>query len=157
MVERLTKERRSWNMSRIGGKNTKPELIVRSVLHKMGYRFRLHRKDLPGNPDIVLPRYNTIIFVHGCFWHQHPGCKLAYEVKHKSDNAKRKWWREKLEGNVARDKRNIKALKQLGMNVGIVWECQTHDRRKLALKLQKIIHKSKAYQEHIYAEACRLK
>ncbi|MBU1162905.1 MAG: DNA mismatch endonuclease Vsr, partial [Proteobacteria bacterium] len=77
----ISKEKRSWNMSRIRGKDTKPEIIVRSMLHRMGYRFRLHRKDLPGKPDIVLPKYKTVIFVHGCFWHRHKGCKYAYTPK----------------------------------------------------------------------------
>jgi len=80
-MDNLTKEKRSWNMSRIKGKDTKPELYVRSILHSLGYRFRLHRKDLPGKPDIVLPKYQTVIFVHGCFWHRHQGCKLAYNPK----------------------------------------------------------------------------
>ena len=75
MVDKLTKERRSWNMSRIRSKDTKPELIVRSLLHRMGFRFRVNRKDLPGKPDIVLPKYKIVIFVHGCFWHRHEGCK----------------------------------------------------------------------------------
>jgi DNA mismatch endonuclease (patch repair protein) len=75
MKDRLSKEKRSWNMSRIKGKNTKPEIALRSILHRMGYRFRLHAKNLPGRPDIVLPKYKTVIFVHGCFWHRHRGCK----------------------------------------------------------------------------------
>ncbi|MFC1893606.1 very short patch repair endonuclease [Chloroflexota bacterium] len=80
-MDKITQEKRSWNMSRVRSKNTKPELLVRSSLHKMGYRFRLHVKQLPGNPDVVLPRYRAVIFVHGCFWHQHPGCKKSTHPK----------------------------------------------------------------------------
>ena len=95
MVDNLTQEKRSWNMSRIKDKNTKPELVVRSILHRMGYRFRLHRKDLPGKPDIVLPKYKTVIFVHGCFWHRHKGCKYAYQPKSRVD-----FWQKKFKGNI---------------------------------------------------------
>ena len=101
MTDILSKERRSWNMSRIRGSDTKPELLVRSLLHRMGYRFRLHRKDLPGRPDIVLPKYRTVIFVHGCFWHRHKGCKYAYTPKSRTD-----FWQNKFQGTVERDKRN---------------------------------------------------
>src|SRR5437588_4872801 len=86
-IDRLTKERRSWNMSRIRGKNTNPEKIVRSLLHRMGYRFRLHGRRLPGRPDIVLPKYRTVIFVHGCFWHRHKGCKNCT-----TPTRRREWW-----------------------------------------------------------------
>ena len=85
MVDILTKEKRSWNMSRIKGKNTKPELLLRSLLHRNGFRFRLHDKKLPGKPDIVLPRYKTVIFVNGCFWHRHSGCKYAYTPKSRQE------------------------------------------------------------------------
>ena len=81
MIDKISTERRSWNMSRIRSRDTKPELAVRSVIHRSGYRFRLHRNDLPGKPDIVLPRFKTVIFVHGCFWHRHPRCRFAYEPK----------------------------------------------------------------------------
>jgi DNA mismatch endonuclease, patch repair protein len=133
MVDRISPEQRSWNMSRIKGKNTKPELIVRSHLHKMGFRFRLHRKDLPGKPDIVLPKYKTVIFVHGCFWHRHKNCKYAYNPK-----SRKKFWREKFEGNVERDKRNRKELSSLDWKAAVFWECQIADH----VKLQHLIRKS---------------
>lgn len=106
-------------MSRIQGKNTKPERVVRSLLHRMGYRFRLHRKDLPGKPDIVLPKYRTAIFVNGCFWHRHEGCKSAYTPKTRKD-----FWSKKFAGNVERDSVNQEKLRQLGWNVICVWECE---------------------------------
>lgn len=99
MTDVFTPEKRSDVMSRIKGRNTKPELVVRSLLHRMGYRFRLHRTDLPGKPDIVLPRYRTVIFVHGCFWHRHKGCRLAYTPKSRME-----FWSTKFESNMIRDK-----------------------------------------------------
>lgn len=119
MVDAHTKEQRSFNMSRIRGKDTKPELVVRSFVHRLGYRFRLHCKDLPGKPDIVLPCHKKIIFVHGCFWHMHT-CK-----KGKSTPATRaKFWQDKRTGNKEREKRNIRELKKAGWDVLVVWECQ---------------------------------
>lgn len=109
---------RSRMMAGIRGKDTKPEMIVRRALHKAGYRFRLHRKDLPGKPDIVLPRYRTAIFVHGCFWHGHD-CKHFKWPKTRPD-----FWREKIEKNVERDRRAIAELERLGWNVKVIWECQ---------------------------------
>ena len=106
-------------MSRIRSKDTKPELIVRSFLHRMGYRFRLHRKDLPGIPDIVLPRYKSVILVHGCFWHRHPGCKYAYSPK--SNVAK---WNKKFEDNIQRDIQVKEELKVLGWTIITIWECE---------------------------------
>ena len=107
-------------MGRIRSRNTKPELIVRSLLHRMGYRFRLHDRKLPGCPDIVLPKYKTVIFVHGCFWHRHKGCKRGTIPTHR-----REWWLTKLNGNAERDKRHRRALKKLGWKAIVVWECQT--------------------------------
>ncbi|MDR1895311.1 MAG: very short patch repair endonuclease [Prevotellaceae bacterium] len=115
----LTPEQRRYNMSRIHSKDTKPELIVRKWLWHQGYRYRLHRKDLPGKPDIVLPKYNAVIFVHGCFWHRH-NCKYA-----SSPVTRKEFWEEKLNGNVERDKRNIQALIKLNWRVLVVWECET--------------------------------
>lgn len=132
-MDRLSKEHRSWNMSRIRGKDTKPELIVRSVLHRMGYRFRVHVKGLPGTPDIVLPKYRTVIFVHGCFWHRHTACKNAYEPKGRSH-----FWSEKLKANVRRDERNEKALRKLGWYVTVIWECQLTSPRQIARRLRAI-------------------
>ena len=117
-------------MSRIRGKDTKPELRVRSQLHRMGYRFRLHRKDLPGRPDIVLPKYDTVIFVHGCFWHRHKGCRFAYTPK-----TRVAFWETKFEQNVRRDRRNDAALRKRGWRIIRIWECRTGDPQKLQQKL----------------------
>lgn len=118
-MDKLTKDHRSWNMSRIKSCNTKPELTVRSILHGMGYRFRLHRKDLPGKPDIVLPKYKVVIFVHGCFWHRHKGCKYAYNPKSRID-----FWQKKFRSNVERDLKAINELIEMGWRVLIIWECK---------------------------------
>lgn len=115
----VSKEKRSRMMSGIKGKNTKPELLLRSALHKLGFRFRIQRKDLPGKPDIVLPKYKTIIFIHGCFWHRHLGCKYAYTPKSNIE-----FWTSKLEGNVIRDRLTEKALEEMGWRILIVWECE---------------------------------
>jgi len=125
-------------MSRIRGKDTKPEIIVRSMLHRMGYRFRLHRKDLPGKPDIVLPKYNTVIFVHGCFWHRHKGCKYAYTPK-----SRVKFWEDKFAGTVKRDKQHLKQLKENDWKVFIVWECETKDMDRLKKIIDKILQEIK--------------
>ena len=131
MTDILTKEKRSWNMSRIRNKNTRPEIVVRSLLHCIGYRFRLHRKDLPGNPDIVLPKYKTIIFVHGCFWHRHKNCKYAYTPKSRVD-----FWQKKFLGNIERDCKHKKELKKLGWKVLVIWECETTDALILSKRLK---------------------
>lgn len=134
MADSLTPERRSWNMSRISAKNTKPEIAVRSLLHRRGFRFSLNRKDLPGKPDIVLPKYKTVVFVHGCFWHRHKGCSDATTPKTRTE-----FWQNKFDGNVARDKRNVKALKKSGWKVLIVWECDLKKPDHLADRLQRQI------------------
>lgn len=118
----VSAEQRSVIMSRIRGQNTKPELIVRRLAHRLGYRFRLHRRDLPGTPDLVFPGRRKVLFVHGCFWHRHSGCRFAYQPK---SNVSR--WKAKFEGNVARDIRVRKALEQAGWSVLTVWECETRD------------------------------
>lgn len=115
----LNRDKRSWNMSRIKSTNTKPELIVRSMLHKLGYRFRLKSKILPGKPDIILPKYKSVIFVHGCFWHRHKNCKYAYNPK-----SNKKFWDTKFQNNVKRDTFVKKAIKELGWKVIVIWECQ---------------------------------
>ncbi|MDP9440574.1 MAG: very short patch repair endonuclease [Actinomycetota bacterium] len=121
-------------MSRVRSKNTKPELAVRSALHALGYRFRLHRKDLPGKPDVVLPKHRAAVFVHGCFWHQHPGCAKATLPKNNAE-----FWREKLEGNVARDARNRERLRKLGWRPIVVWECEVkRDLKKVAGELDSV-------------------
>ncbi|MEX0608148.1 MAG: DNA mismatch endonuclease Vsr [Balneolaceae bacterium] len=112
-------ETRSYNMSQIKGKDTKPEMLVRKFLHANGFRYRLHVKELPGKPDLVLPKYNSVIFVHGCFWHAHEGCKYF-----KIPESRTEFWKEKLFGNKERDEKHIQALKELGWNVIVVWECE---------------------------------
>ena len=107
-------------MSRIRGKNTVPEKQVRSALHRAGYRFRLHSKQLPGRPDVVLPKYCTVVFVHGCFWHRHKGCRYAYTPK-----SRVAFWKAKFDSNVERDRRNVRELRRLGWKVVKVWECET--------------------------------
>ena len=122
-------------MSAIKSRNTKPELIVRRLLHALGYRFRLHRKELPGCPDIVLPRYRTVVFVNGCFWHQHVGCKFATTPSTRSE-----FWRTKLLRNVERDRQNAAQLAGLGWQVIVVWECELRLIDELATRLRKNIH-----------------
>ena len=117
-MDTISKNRRSWNMSRIRSKNTKPELIVRSFLHGMGYRFRLHRKDLPGIPDIVLPKHKTVILVHGCFWHRHSGCNYAYSPKSNVDK-----WNKKFTENMLRDAKVADEIRRLGWQSITIWEC----------------------------------
>lgn len=119
MVDILTKEKRSWNMSRITGRNTKPEILLRSLLHREGFRFRLHDKRLPGKPDIVLPRHRTVIFVNGCFWHRHNNCEYAYTPK-----SRQEFWLNKFQGTVQRDQEKQKMLADLGWQVLVVWECE---------------------------------
>lgn len=118
MADVHTKKQRSYNMSRIRSKNTKPEMIVRSWLHKQGYRFSLHDKKLPGKPDIVLKKYKTVIFVHGCFWHGHKNCKL-----YKPPKTRAIWWNNKITGNQKRNKKYIRDLKRNNWKVIVLWEC----------------------------------
>jgi len=112
-------EVRSYNMSQIQAKDTKPEMMVRKFLHSNGFRYRLHVKDLPGKPDLVLPKYNSVIFVHGCFWHAHEDCKYFKIPKTRAE-----WWKKKLYGNKERDEQNIEKLEEEGWNVIVVWECE---------------------------------
>ncbi len=118
MPDLLTPERRSWNMSRIKGKNTGPEVLLRSLLHREGYRFRLHDAKLPGRPDIILPRHRAVIFVHGCFWHRHKGCRFATMPGTRQD-----FWQDKFDHTVERDRRKQHELELLGWRVLTVWEC----------------------------------
>lgn len=128
MADKLTSQQRSYLMSRVKGKNTKIEKRVRSLLHRSGYRFRLHRRDLPGSPDIVLPKYKIVIFVHGCFWHHHKDCKKAGLPKRNVD-----FWREKMIKNVERDERKKKELDRLGWKVVILWQCHIENRDETEL------------------------
>jgi len=120
-------------MSRIAAKHTSPELRVRRMAHSMGLRFRLHRKDLPGNPDIVFPGRRVAIFVHGCFWHQHGGCPKASLPKTRTE-----FWQTKFDANVARDERSIGALTEAGWKVAVVWECETKRSETLSARLRAI-------------------
>jgi len=133
-MDRLSTEQRSWNMSRIRSRNTGPERAVRSLLHRMGYRFRLHRRDLPGCPDIVLPRYRAVVLVHGCFWHRHEHCRFAYTPKSRA-----RFWKEKFRRNVARDNEVREELSSLGWRVLVVWECETGDTDILAERLRNFL------------------
>lgn len=117
-------------MSRVRHSGTKPEQVVRSTLHLMGFRFRLNQKDLPGTPDIVLPKHQTVISVHGCFWHRHPNCNKATTPKQNAD-----FWKGKFEKNIARDSQKIDDLKALGWHVIVVWECEITGPEKLIDKL----------------------
>ena len=122
-MDNISPEHRSWNMSRIKSKDTTPERIVRSFLHHNGFRFRLHVKELPGRPDIVLPKYKTVIEVRGCFWHRHSNCKYAYVPKIRID-----FWQKKFEENIRRDMKNQQLLQKAGFNVLIIWECEVSEK-----------------------------
>ena len=126
MPDNMTPEGRSERMSRVRNKDTKPEKFVRSLLHRMGYRFRLHVKTLPGKPDIVLPRHKKVIFVHGCFWHRHGICRPLSIPENNSE-----FWAEKFAGNVRRDVEKISSLKSAGWDVLVVWECEVRNRDAL--------------------------
>jgi len=119
MPDVFSPEERSRIMARVRGVNTNPEKVVRSLVHRMGYRFRLHVKELPGKPDIALPRHKKVIFVHGCFWHQHKGCKQAERPTSNTD-----YWNKKLDRNIIRDGDNIEKLEYLGWKVLVIWECE---------------------------------
>lgn len=129
-MDRLSPSRRSWNMAQIRARDTTPELAVRSALHRLGLRFRLRSYGLPGRPDVVLVRRRVAVFVHGCFWHRHKGCRLAYSPKSNTE-----FWFRKFEDNVSRDMRNRRALQRLAWRVVVVWECQSTDPIALARRL----------------------
>lgn len=115
----MSKEQRKRCMSKIKSKDTKPEMLVRRFLFSHGFRFRLHRKDLPGNPDIVLPKYKTVIFINGCFWHGHKDCKFA-----SIPETNRDFWLTKISGNIIRDNESVERLKQSGWKVIVIWQCE---------------------------------
>ncbi len=119
MPDTISKERRSWNMSRIKGKDTSPEVSVRSYLFSQGFRFRKNVSSLPGRPDIVLPKYRTVIFINGCFWHHHEGCRFATVPKTRTD-----FWNNKFNTNIANDIKNKAKLEELGWEVITIWECE---------------------------------
>lgn len=118
MADVHNKDTRSYNMSRIRSTNTKPEMLVRKFLHAQGFRYKLHDKTLPGKPDLVLPKYKTVIFIHGCFWHGHKGCKYYVVPKTRTD-----WWLQKINGNIINDIKSVKVLKKDGWKIITVWEC----------------------------------
>ena len=129
-----TREHRSQVMSRVRSKNTGPEMRVRSVMHRAGYRFRLHVDKLQGKPDIVLPRHRMAMFVNGCFWHRHPDCRRATTPKTNMD-----YWQRKFSGNVARDESARQALEEDGWEVLVIWECQTENKEMLATLLNSVL------------------
>lgn len=121
-------------MSRVGGKDTKPELAVRSIIHRMGYRFRLHGSDLPGRPDVILPRHRKVVFIHGCFWHGHKRCPRAARP-----SSNRVFWDRKLDSNTLRDAGNLRRLRSLGWKPLVVWQCEMQNPSKLVVKLQRFL------------------
>jgi DNA mismatch endonuclease (patch repair protein) len=129
---------RSENMRRIRSKGMLPELAIRSLVHRMGYRFRLHRKDLPGKPDLVFVSRRKVIFVHGCFWHSHQGCKMAHKPKTNAD-----YWGPKLKRNQVRDARNIKALHAAGWKPLVIWECELKDATSMRKVLQRFLGRTR--------------
>jgi len=133
MVDMLTPSRRSWLMSQVKSKNSLAELKVRRLVHSLGMRFRLHQKSLPGTPDLVLASRRTVIFVNGCFWHRHPGCRKASIPRTRPE-----FWIEKFERNVARDRANRAKLVSLKWKVLVIWECETKDDQKLSRRLSRL-------------------
>lgn len=138
MVDNISKSKRSWNMSRIRSSNTKPELIVRSILHRLGYRFTINgplNKKLPGKPDIVLPKYKSVVFVHGCFWHGHENCKIARIPKTNTV-----WWKSKINKNKIRDKIVVDDLINLHWNVITFWECEIYNNSDILMNFNILNH-----------------
>ena len=131
MTDTLTPLERGRRMAAVRAKDTKPEMIVRQLLHRLGYRYRLHRRDLPGTPDLVFPSRRAVIFVHGCFWHRHEGCALARLPKSRLE-----FWRDKLEGNRLRDQKQMNELIAMGWRVLVVWECELKDGEALTRRLR---------------------
>ena len=138
MVDHISPERRSWLMSRVRGKNTTPEIRVRKFAHSKGLRFRLHRKDLPGKPDLVFPKHRVALFVHGCFWHRHHGCSKASVPR--SNTA---YWLEKFAQNIERDTRTHAALSALGWRTFVIWECETKNNAILEDRIAEVTSHSR--------------
>ena len=134
MTNEKVSELRSRIMKSVGRADTKPEIVVRRLCHSMGYRFRLHRKDLPGTPDLVFPKLRKVVFVHGCFWHRHPNCPRATTPKTREEF----WW-DKFKANVQRDARSEKALRSMGWAVLVIWECETQNVALLELQLRRFL------------------
>ncbi len=133
-MDSLTPEKRSWLMSRVARRNTKPEMIVRRIAHGLGFRFRLHRRDLPGTPDLVFPKLRKAVFVHGCFWHRHAGCRLASMPKSRHD-----FWVPKFAANIERDRRKEEQLTAAGWIVETIWECETRDPSTLTKRITRML------------------
>lgn len=133
-MDTLIPQERSARMALIRAKDTKPELLVRRLVHGMGYRYRLHRRDLPGTPDLVFPSRSKVIFIHGCFWHRHAGCVLARLPKSRGE-----FWLPKLTANAKRDARNVRALRRLGWSILTIWECQLGDTATLVKRIRRFL------------------
>ena len=134
MLDKFSKEKRSIIMSRIAGKETKPEIEIRKFLFARGFRYRKNVKWLPGKPDIVLPKYKTVIFLHGCFWHRHEGCRRS-----KAPETRREFWKKKISGNVSRDKSNIEALREQEWNVIVIWQCEMKNKMDTEKRLELLV------------------
>ena len=134
MTDHLTPEKRSWNMSRIRSRDTSPEKKVRSLIHRMGYRFRLHVKKLSGKPDIVLPKHKAVIFIQGCYWHHHENCRRSNWPKSNKD-----YWIPKIMRNIERDRTNLAKLSEAGWRVLTIWECETKDSCALSSIIKKFL------------------
>ncbi|POB00312.1 very short patch repair endonuclease [Chromobacterium sinusclupearum] len=133
MTDIVDTRTRSRMMSAIKGRDTAPEMVVKRFLHRFGFRFRLHKKQLPGRPDLVLPRWHAVIFVHGCFWHRHQGCKFATTPATRPD-----FWQRKFAANVQRDERQVRELKALGWKVAVIWECEVGSEDRLRRLVEEI-------------------
>jgi DNA mismatch endonuclease, patch repair protein len=147
MTDSISPQHRSWIMGRVRSRNTKPEIVVRSLLHRLGYRFTVRgplNRTLPGHPDIVLPKYRSAVFVHGCFWHRHRNCPSATLPQTRTD-----YWQKKFDANTARDRRQWTALKKRGWRVAVVWECKVaRDPQKVAQRLDRWLRPRKAEKVH---------
>ena len=133
-MDKLSPEKRSWLMSLVKSKDTKPEMIVRRIVYRLGFRYRLHETKLPGSPDLVFAGRQSVIFVHGCFWHQHEGCRRA-----RRPETRAAYWAGKLDGNIERDGRNRNQLKGLGWRVLTIWECQLQDPQRVSRRISKFL------------------
>jgi DNA mismatch endonuclease (patch repair protein) len=133
-MDHISPERRSRNMARIGSRDTGPEMIVRRLLHGLGYQYRLHAKCLPGTPDLIFRSRRTALFVHGCFWHRHPNCRFAFTPKSRED-----FWNRKFSANVARDAMAALALEGQGWRVLVVWQCETRNMDELTSRLVEVL------------------
>ncbi|MCY1222708.1 Very short patch repair protein [compost metagenome] len=133
-MDTVSPQRRSEIMARVRAKDTGPEMVVRRLVHGMGYRYRLHRRSLPGTPDLMFPGRRKVIFVHGCFWHRHPGCAAARVPK-----ARQEFWLAKLQGNSERDSRNVRALRRQGWGVMTIWECELKDMARVGARIGRFL------------------